>query len=161
MGRRLDEPGFRAVDEELLPFPADRHPIAVTLATGKPCSGVVLRMLTPGGAASRQISARAIPRPAAHAATSDARAVSVLSDIAAARYEEDLRRRSEQNFRTLIERSPDGVAVYQGSAVLYVNPKLLAVLGYDSAGSSSGTARSRSSTPTIGPPSASASAPTR
>ena len=135
VGRRLDEPGFRAVDEEMLPFPADRHPIAVTLATGKPCSGVVLRMVTPGGEHRWiKISARAIPPPTAHAATSDARAVSVLSDITAARCEEDLRRRSEQNFRTLIERSPDGVAVYQGSAVLYVNPTLLAMLGYDSPG---------------------------
>ena len=45
---------------------------------------------------------------------------------------EDARRRSEQNFRTLIERSPDAVAVYVGAAIRYVNPRLLALLGYAS-----------------------------
>jgi PAS domain S-box-containing protein len=54
----------------------------------------------------------------------------VRADAARARTE-DLRRRSEQNFRTLIERSPDAVAVYQGAVVVYVNPRMLALLGYD------------------------------
>lgn len=39
--------------------------------------------------------------------------------------------RCEHNFRTLIERTPDGIAVYQGNALLYVNPQLLTMLGYD------------------------------
>jgi PAS domain S-box-containing protein len=41
--------------------------------------------------------------------------------------------RCEHNFRTVIERTPDGVAVYQGDALLYVNPQLLTMLGHDSA----------------------------
>jgi two-component system, NtrC family, sensor kinase len=45
---------------------------------------------------------------------------------------DDASRRSEQNFRTLIERSPDAVAVYVGAVVRYVNPRLLALLGYES-----------------------------
>jgi PAS domain S-box-containing protein len=42
--------------------------------------------------------------------------------------------RCEHNFRTLIERTPDGVAVYQRNALLYVNPQLLTMLGFDSPG---------------------------
>lgn len=73
--------------------------------------------------------ARAVMRDAAGEPTG---VVGMLMDITAARAEEDLRRRSEQNFRTLIERSPDAVGVYQGGVVRYANPKLLALLGYGS-----------------------------
>jgi PAS domain S-box-containing protein len=52
---------------------------------------------------------------------------------AAARHEEELRRRSEANFRTLIELSPDAIAVYQGDAIRYGNPRMLSLLGYERA----------------------------
>jgi len=128
VGRSLLDPAWQSVDEELRPFPADRHPVAIALATGAHSSGVVLRVQTPAGERRwLEMSARAIPSPAA------ARAVCAFADITAVRSEADMRWRSEQNFRTLIERSPDAVGVYQRGVVVYANPKLLALLGYDSA----------------------------
>jgi PAS domain S-box-containing protein len=132
VGRSLADPAWQAAGEDLLPFPAEGHPLARLLDGGAAVSGVVMRIVTPTGERRWiQISARPIP-------AGQARAVCAFSDITAARYEEDLRRRSEQNFRTLIERSPDSVAVYQGGSVIYANPKMLALLGYDSSEELSG-----------------------
>ncbi len=41
------------------------------------------------------------------------------------------RRQSEENFRNLIEKAPDAVLVSQGEKIVYVNPKILYLLGYD------------------------------
>jgi PAS domain S-box-containing protein len=49
------------------------------------------------------------------------------------RLAEEARQRSEANFRTLIERSPDVVVVHRGGNVVYVNPAALALLGYEPA----------------------------
>lgn len=58
--------------------------------------------------------------------------VAMLADVTSSRHEEERRRRSESNFRTLIQLSPDAVAVYRGTAVLYANARMLGLLGYDS-----------------------------
>ncbi len=41
------------------------------------------------------------------------------------------RRQSEENFRNLIEKAPDAVLVHQDDKIVYVNPKILYLLGYD------------------------------
>ncbi|APR76646.1 Sensory box histidine kinase/response regulator [Minicystis rosea] len=135
VGRSLLDASWGTVDEDLHPFPAERHPLAIALDSGAPSSGVLLRVDTPEDEHRWiQLSARTIPRPmpTPECEGSGARVVCVFSDVTAARNEEELRRRSEQNFRTLIERSPDAVAVYQGATVLYANPRMLALLGYES-----------------------------
>ncbi len=43
----------------------------------------------------------------------------------------DAIRRSEANFRALIERLPSGVFVHRDMRIVYVNPALLALLGYE------------------------------
>jgi PAS domain S-box-containing protein len=42
-------------------------------------------------------------------------------------------RRSEANFRALIERSPAATVVHRGGQTIYVNPAVVALLGYDRA----------------------------
>ncbi len=44
---------------------------------------------------------------------------------------EEEKRRSEENFRNLIEKAPDAVLVTQDEKIVYVNPKILNLLGYD------------------------------
>ena len=56
-----------------------------------------------------------------------------FTDLTFARYEEEERQRTEVNFRTLIERTPDAMAVYQKDSVSYANPRMVDLLGYDRA----------------------------
>ena len=126
-GRSLFDPSWGPVDDELRPFPAERHPLAITLREGRPCSGVVLRIQAPDGERRwLQVSSGPIASGGA------ARAVCAFVDVTVSRHEEERSRRSESNFRTLIELSPDAIAVYQGAAVLYANARMLALLGYES-----------------------------
>ena len=46
---------------------------------------------------------------------------------------EEALRRSEANFRILIERSPTAVFVHRGGKIVYVNPPMVAMLGYERA----------------------------
>lgn len=48
LGRTSYDPGWGAVDEHRLPSQGDRHPASITLATGQPCTGVVMGISAPG-----------------------------------------------------------------------------------------------------------------
>ena len=55
----------------------------------------------------------------------------VLRDVTKQRQAEEALRRSEESFRTVIECSPDAVAVHGGGVLRYVNRAAVAMLGYD------------------------------
>ena len=55
---------------------------------------------------------------------------------------------SEERYRIAIESSNDGVAIVKGNRHVYVNPKFLAMFGYDDPGRSSARAPASRSTPT-------------
>jgi PAS domain S-box-containing protein len=57
----------------------------------------------------------------------------LFADLTFARKEEEDRARNEMNFRTLIERTPDAVAVLQRDAIAYANPRMVSLLGYEDA----------------------------
>jgi nitrogen fixation negative regulator NifL len=54
-------------------------------------------------------------------------------DITVRKGAEEALRRSEESFRTLIERSPDAIAVHRDGRFVYVNPTLCRFLGYAAA----------------------------
>src|SRR5262245_44168848 len=62
--------------------------------------------------------------------------LAVIRDTSAQRERERVQerlRRSEADFRTLIERAPSAVFVYRRGEIVYANPAFIALLGYDSA----------------------------
>ena len=58
------------------------------------------------------------------------RVVCLFDDITFERHEEEQRQRTELNFRTLIEGTPDAVAVYRNDRLAYANPTMVSLLGY-------------------------------
>jgi PAS domain S-box-containing protein len=61
------------------------------------------------------------------------RAVCSFTDVTFALHEEEEHQRTETNFRTLIELTPDAMAVYQRDTISYVNPRMVRLLGHASA----------------------------
>jgi PAS domain S-box-containing protein len=59
--------------------------------------------------------------------------VTSFRDVTQRRKNEEALQRSEANFRALIERSPTAVFVHRQGQLVYVNPPMAAMLGYDSA----------------------------
>jgi PAS domain S-box-containing protein len=54
-----------------------------------------------------------------------------FEDITDRKRAEDALRQSESKFRRMVESMPDGVLIYQGNSVVYVNASFCALLGYD------------------------------
>ena len=58
------------------------------------------------------------------------RMAGTIQDITERRVAEDAVRRAAENFRALVDRSPDPIMVHRGGAFLFVNAALLSVLDY-------------------------------
>jgi len=56
----------------------------------------------------------------------------MLRDISERLCAEEALKRSERSFRTLIEQSPDAIAVHRAGRFVYVNPAMIRLLGYES-----------------------------
>ncbi len=59
--------------------------------------------------------------------------VGIVEDITERRAAERATRRSEAAFRTLIEATPDGIAVYRDDRLVFINPAFVSQLGYKEA----------------------------
>jgi PAS domain S-box-containing protein len=57
----------------------------------------------------------------------------ILTDVTERRREEEAQRRAEANLRAVIERSPDGMLVHRFGQIVFVNTRLVKMLGYDHA----------------------------
>jgi len=102
----------------------DELPANVTLRTGKAVNDCVVGLRRASGettwlsVSSQPLGARAGEPPSAVVVS-----ITDLTEL----------RRSEANFRGLIEHSPDGLWVHRDGKLLFVNPRFLAMLGYAAA----------------------------
>jgi PAS domain S-box-containing protein len=132
LGRTLSGPEWRSVDATGDPLPADRHPISMALSTGEQAPLALVGLHDHDGELHwLQLTVTRISPVLTGGAV---RVVCSFSDVTFARYEEELRQRTEANFRTLIELTPDAMAVIQGDTLAYANPRLVSLLGYERAG---------------------------
>lgn len=54
-----------------------------------------------------------------------------ITDISERAQTIEMLRRSEERFRTLSENSPDGILIHKGQQIIYANPAMARLLGYD------------------------------
>nr|MBP8308544.1 PAS domain S-box protein [Burkholderiaceae bacterium] len=102
MGRDSVDPRWRAIREDLSPFPGDEHPAMQTLRDGQGRRGVVMGVVTPTGE-RRWLQINSEPVPAVAAA--DRSVVTSFVDITH-------RRRNDEILAEAIEAIPDGFVVY-------------------------------------------------
>jgi len=107
-------------------YPCRDLPLVKAL-DGQPCDDVEIYANPPGGDGRWLLAAS---RPLPNAAGSPGGGVTVFADITDRRRAEEALRRREQEFRALVEHSPDLVARYDVECRrIYVNPALAAALG--------------------------------
>ncbi len=117
LGREPRDPRWRAVRPDGTPLPGDAHPAAVTLATGRPVTGVTMGVRTPDGGL-RWIAASSVPMTGEDGPA----VVATFTDVTArVRAEED--QRALKGLATLVasESEPrhvfDAIARHAASAV--------------------------------------------
>jgi PAS domain S-box-containing protein len=132
VGATLTGPEWAVIDPAGEPIPPDRHPLTIALATGEP-SPLGLVGVHDRNGELHWLQLTVTPVRAWGGDPGAARAVCSFADVTFARHEEEQRQRTEINFRTLIELTPDAMAVYQKDIVSYVNPRMVDLLGYDRA----------------------------
>jgi two-component system, sensor histidine kinase and response regulator len=119
-GRTTFDPGWQTIHEDGSAFPAEMHPVTLTLRTGQPCSSVVMGMRRPTGELIWiSINSQALLRD--REATPYA-VVASFSDITERKKTEEALRDSEHRWRRLTEAlpqlvwtaTPDGKLSYGG-----------------------------------------------
>lgn len=102
MGRESIDPRWRAVHEDLSPFPADEHPSMLTLRDGHGRRGVVMGVTAPAGERRwLQINSELVPA----AQATERAVVTSFVDITQ-------RKRNDEILAEAIEAIPDGFVVY-------------------------------------------------
>lgn len=124
LGLRRDEPtgstllgsGWYALHEDGSPLTPQEHPALVTLRTGAPCRGVVMKVC-PQGLPNRWciVNSEPLTRPGASAPHGAIASFTDITDV----------HRAQEMFRTLTDNSPDFVVRYdRHGRRRYVNPSL-------------------------------------
>ncbi len=133
LGRTLTGPSWACIDATGAPIPEERHPLSIALATGE-ATPLALVGLHDHQGELHWLQLAVTPTPTARVGgptASGVRLVCAFNDVTFARYEEELRQRTEANFRTLIELTPDAMAVFQNETLSYANPRMVLLLGYE------------------------------
>lgn len=127
IGRLEDEICGRRV-HELLPPAGLRDQLLALLAVEGPPRRIAVELTLPVGVRHLRITAARMPVPEA-----DGRLLLVVEDLT-----EELRLRAEarafeESFRRLIEAAPDAIVALRDRGIVYVNPALVASLGFGEA----------------------------
>jgi PAS domain S-box-containing protein len=103
------DPSWHAIDEDGSPFPGERHPPMVTLATGEPCTGVVMGVHKPDGNLTWIIiNSRPLVRPGEDRPYA---VVTSFADITERKRAETALESSEKRLRTALDTMLDGVTI--------------------------------------------------
>ncbi len=124
-GRTLRDDPRAVVRADGTAFTETELPAYVTLATGRPVSDVVVGLRDKETGETTWLSVSSQPIGVRVDAPPQAVVVSFTDTTEI--------RRSEANFRGLIERAPDAIFVHRGGTVVFVNPKFFSMLGFGSA----------------------------
>ena len=126
--RRNQPSDWRPIDAHGDVVPAERIPLSVVLATGRPVRHELLGMPLPeGGVTWLDVNAEPLVDAASGAVTG---VVVSMTDVTEPLRVEEALRISESTNRTLMDALADGVFVAQDSRFLYANRLLLERLGY-------------------------------
>jgi PAS domain S-box-containing protein len=109
IGRTSVDRVWRSIHEDGSPFPGEAHPAMVTLATGEPCTGVVMGVHRPDGTlAWISINARPLVRPGE---SSPYAVVSSFTDITGSKRTQAALESSEKHLRTALDTMLAGVTI--------------------------------------------------
>jgi PAS domain S-box-containing protein len=133
IGRTSMDPHWKAIHEDGSDFPGDTHPSMLALKTGKPIMNVVMGVFNPGLNKHVWININAIPH-FRNGGSKPYQVYTTFEDITERKQAEEALRRSEQNFRDSMEKSPLGIRILDkyGKKSVYFNRALLDMWGYSS-----------------------------
>jgi PAS domain S-box-containing protein len=128
-GRTSIDPLWRAVHEDLSPFPGETHPTMVALQTGKPVLNVIMGVHKPDSTLTWiLVNAQPLFQP------NDVQPYAVVAsftDITPVRHMEAALQQSEARLRSIFETIDDGVWSMEmpGNHITYMNPAGERILG--------------------------------
>jgi PAS domain S-box-containing protein len=121
--------GWNATAVDGAPMRADELPVLRVIRTGEPSATTEHCVRRPDGTTAVVSHTASLIRDPSGAVEG---AVASLVDITERPPTADGDLRTDLTFRAFVERSPDGVALHRHEKVVYANPALLVMLGYDS-----------------------------
>ncbi len=133
LGRTSYHPQWKTLKEDFSDFPAEEHPVMISLRTGKPVRGVIMGVFNPLEKHHRWLSVDAMPE-FMESSGKLFRAYTTFTDITLRRQAEIVLRDSEERYRSLAEVSPNAIIVHQYRRIVYINDtgvKLLGALSRD------------------------------
>ncbi|MBL8022012.1 MAG: PAS domain S-box protein [Leptospirales bacterium] len=130
LGRTSFDPEWNVIGEDGANLPGNQHPVPRAIATRQPVTNVVMGVQHAARGERVWLLVNAVPLLKPDGSVSQV--ICTFTDISATKRTQSLLSESEDKYRSLVERSPDGVAVHQDRVFTFANQALANLLGYSS-----------------------------
>ncbi|MCE9600210.1 MAG: PAS domain S-box protein [Spirochaetia bacterium] len=130
LGRTSFDPDWNVIGEDGQPLPGHEHPVPRAITSRMPVRNVVMGVFQPAIKDRVWLLVSAVPSLKTDGSVFQV--ICTFTDITASKRAQDALFESEEKYRTLVERSPDGVVVHQDRIFMFVNQSLATLLGYSS-----------------------------